>query len=114
MDISRVGGWRRIFEILEDGIFNSRGAAFQATGTARTMGISSLVSGTVTIATTAAKSGCVVLMSRRNVAGTVGTDLKFSSVDNTSITIQSITSTGAAAASDTSSIGWTIINQCDL
>jgi len=109
-----VGGWKRMFEILDDGIFNSRGAAFQATGTAKTMGISSLVSGTVTIPTTAAKSGCVVLMSRRNAAGTIGTDFKYSSVDNTSITIQSITSTGAAAASDTSSVGWTIINQCDL
>ncbi|RKR83181.1 hypothetical protein BDD43_3383 [Mucilaginibacter gracilis] len=74
-----------------------------ATGTNASIGTATLVSGTVTINTTAAATSSIILLTRATAGGTTGT-LSYTIVNGTSFTINS------SSSADTSTIAYVIIN----
>lgn len=68
-------------------------------------GTATLVAGTVTVNTTAVDSNSIILLTHQNASGTIGVLSVGTIIANTSFVIDSSNS------SDTSDIGWVIINQ---
>lgn len=86
--------------------------AFSGVTGAKVAGTSTLVSGTVTVSTTAVATGSVIMLSRNTPGGTLGIGLTApvaSIVNATSFVINSVSSAGAVVATDTSTINWWII-----
>lgn len=109
-----TGGWRALRILEADGKSSHRLLGLNITGSAKTAGIAQLVAGTVTIATTAAKSGCMPLVTRRGKGGTAFGTMNVTIVDDTSITITSIRANGDTETNDTSAVSWAIINQTNM
>ena len=109
-----TGGWRTLRIMDEDGKSSHRLLGLNITGSAKTAGIAQLVAGTVTIATTAAKSGCMPLVTRRGKGGSAFGTMNVTIADDTSITITSIRANGDTETNDTSAVSWAIINQTDM
>jgi len=72
-------------------------------------GSASLVSGTVTVSTAAAKSDSLVFVSYKTPGGTMGANLK-GTATNGSIIITAVDASRATVATDTSLVNWMIIN----
>lgn len=84
---------------------------YLATGTNKTVGSATLVSGTVTVANTAVKSTSKIILIREAVGGTGGTYLVVGAkTANTSFVINSVGTTGSLVTTDTSTVGYIIIN----
>lgn len=83
------------------------------TGSNTTSGTATLSSGTVTVSTTAVKTGAIIMLTRNTPGGTLGIGLTapVGSITNaTSFVINSVDAAGAVLATDTSTVNWLVIN----
>lgn len=81
------------------------------TGTNATMGRTTLVGGTVTVATTKATATANIILTTQVPGGTIGHPVVVSRVNNTSFTIESRDGAGALQAADTSTVAWVIFEE---
>jgi hypothetical protein len=84
-----------------------------ATGANASVGTSTLVSGTVTVNTTAVTTNSIIYVTYNTVGGTLDAGLAVpaaSIVNGTSFVINSLTAAGGVNTADTSTVNWWIIN----
>lgn len=84
-----------------------------ATGSNASVGTSTLVSGTVTVNTTAVSTNSIIFVTYNTVGGTLDAGLAVpaaSIVNGTSFVINAVTAAGAVNTADTSTVNWWIVN----